>query len=528
MRRLVSVYLGVLLLLSVAPAGMALDITADTTWSGAKVVDETITLVKGTLLIEPDSRITFGKAGVIQLGAEAMLRAGGSAEKPIVFSADHAGKIVGRGPAVFEHCRFTGLGANGEADKPSHWMQASADGEGIVFRSCSFQDCSVLEIGGGQLGELSGCDFRDCRGEIRMIGRKLRIVGNTIKGASLSGYEADVALVKDNVVVDGGIGGFVAFRIGQKDVSDADRKDAQARVGNVLIENNYVHWNRAGGKVCLGWVSGTIRGNLFRGATWTCSRVAGVIRGNVIESVPEVVFKKSGNLNDFGTHEHICGTFADTLIERNLFVHPSYGAIMGIGAATCTGNIIRNNTFDMRGVGEPIYLNHLPESNPRDIVIRNNLFLRGGMVMDERGIPDSASYCDYNAWVPVHAKGRFSKVSLTGRQEGSPGFGGHDIADKDMSPDQVIENTKFEFPYDDEDLLARKHRVADCIELYRKAYSLKAGSPAINAGDPQDKDDPEVKDGRCDIGAVEFRNSTPLGAAPLRESDAVPASQPNR
>jgi hypothetical protein len=43
------------------------------------------------------------------------------------------------------------------------------------------------------------------------------------------------------------------------------------------------------------------------------------------------------------------------------------------------------------------------------------------------------------------------------------------------------------------------------LDFYRRAYSLKPNSAAINAGSPVDADDPEVRDGQCDIGAVEYQ-----------------------
>jgi hypothetical protein len=51
------------------------------------------------------------------------------------------------------------------------------------------------------------------------------------------------------------------------------------------------------------------------------------------------------------------------------------------------------------------------------------------------------------------------------------------------------------FPYSDEDIKARRVRVADILEAYRKAYSPAAGSPLIDAGDPADGPG-------ADIGAV--------------------------
>ena len=54
----------------------------------------------------------------------------------------------------------------------------------------------------------------------------------------------------------------------------------------------------------------------------------GTLRGNVFvsEYVPE-----GGVQNDY-THEHLLGMATNSVIERNIFVGKSYGALMAIGA----------------------------------------------------------------------------------------------------------------------------------------------------------------------------------------------------
>jgi len=76
---------------------------------------------------------------------------------------------------------------------------------------------------------------------------------------------------------------------------------------------------------------------------------------------------------------------------------------------------------------------------------------------------------------------------------------------KELKPDEVVANPDIEFPFSDEDLLARQKTPAEALKAYREAYAPKAGSPALDAGDPADKDDPEVQDGKPDIGAIEYR-----------------------
>ncbi len=88
-------------------------------------------------------------------------------------------------------------------------------------------------------------------------------------------------------------------------------------------------------------------------------------------------------------------------------------------------------------------------------------------------------------------------------------MGGHDIpplADKarKIPAADVVHDPAFVLPFSDDDMLSRKHTAKECLDLYRKAYSLKVGSPAIDTGSPEDAKDPEVKDGKCDIGAIEY------------------------
>ena len=162
-----------------------------------------------------------------------------------------------------------------------------------------------------------------------------------------------------------------------------------------------------------------------------------------------------------------------------------------------------------------MFLNHLVKVNPGNLVIRNNLFLQTGPMFDQMNVPDSISYVDYNLWAGTNAAPsaksaslRFRDITITGKKEGDDGFGAHDVivpaaGDKAFDPKAIVEDPDFVLPFSDDDMLARKHTVKECLDLYRKAYALKNGSPAIDAGSAVDAHDPEVKDGKCDIGAVE-------------------------
>ena len=45
----------------------------------------------------------------------------------------------------------------------------------------------------------------------------------------------------------------------------------------------------------------------------------------------------------------------------------------------------------------------------------------------------------------------------------------------------MVANPDFVFPFSDEEMLARKHTIAECLSLYRAAYRLKAGQPTWGA-----------------------------------------------
>ena len=339
---------------------------------------------------------------------------------------------------------------------------------------------------------MSGCDMRDCPSGLAVAGAgPVYVTGNTFLECDVSVGQATAGTLSENIVILGHL-------------------SSKQGPGDFVMEYNYVHDDFTKARHGMGG-QGIIRNNVIRGGSWTAGSIGGEITGNVFESLPSAHLKGPSARDKEGTHEHLCGLLPDAKVVRNIFVGESYSAIMGIGPDTGTNALIRNNTIDMLGRGQCIILNHLPKNDPVNIIIRNNIFMRCGAVEDERGIPDCISYVDYNLWAAAGQKLRFTpKVTLTGKQPGDAGFGGHDLPpyaqrDKSFAPKDVVVNPDFTFTYSDEDMLARKHTVKECLELYRKAYALKPDSPAINAGDPADAKDPEVTDGKPDVGAIEFK-----------------------
>jgi hypothetical protein len=79
-----------------------------------------------------------------------------------------------------------------------------------------------------------------------------------------------------------------------------------------------------------------------------------------------------------------------------------------------------------------------------------------------------------------------------------------------LAPADVVVNPDagYPFPYSDAEMLTGAVSFARALDFYRAAYSLRAGSPAIDAGAPQDSLDSLVSDRSCDIGALEYGGLT--------------------
>jgi len=472
-------------------------IDKDTVWTGNVEIKTEARVRKAKLTLEAGARVEFKDGGRIRLESGAVLFAKGTADKPIQFVGDGTGVIAGDDCTVtLERCGFSGVGN----DKTQFLSVTPADG-GLTLRACSFTDCSGMYVKLKGPFEMTGCDFRrpskfypNRFGDIQAYGKgtKVTITDNTFEKLNVtgSGVNADV-LIRGNVLLRGGIHSWNAEQ--------------------TVIEANYIHHPEIKGTVGIGSSRGLIRDNVIRGCGWTTAQIGGDVTGNVIISLPHVEEqKRPGGFDKNCTHEHIMGLLPESKLTRNIFVGASYGAVMGIGHGTCSESVLRNNTFDLRGAGNAFYLNHYPKTDVKGIVIRNNLMLRCNYVYNQEKDKEPVASVDYNLWaVPSNKKrDRFVQLTITDKKPGDDGFGKNDVLlfgdQKERKPDEIVVNPDIQFPFTDEDMLARKRTPAEALKAYREAYALKADSPAINAGDPADKGDSEVKDGRPDIGAVEY------------------------
>lgn len=512
MRKTIEVMMIALCVVGLSTPAIAADtqIDADTTWSGDKTLDGKVLVTKGTLTIEPGAKITFKPGGELNVRPGATLSAKGTEAKPIEFiGGEKAGILLADdGTILLERCRLSNMGGDW-SNRPT-FLWANCGKGGVTLANCTITDCggAWITAGNGPF-EMTGCDLRrkdgifTGDGGLFMLGgkNKITLADNTI--VRMTPYSAGVdgeVTFRGNVFVSCGPIGFMADK--------------------TLVEDNYVHQPLLNGSYGMLNLKGTIRDNVVRGGTWTTCGLGGTITGNVLEAMSAEEIKKSAEagFKDSCTHENMGGVKPGAIVERNIILNPSYGAFMGAADNSASDCVLRNNTFDLRGGTAPVWLNHMVKVNPKNLVIRNNLFLRTGRMYDEAGIADCISYTDYNLWAGTNTAApsagaeftskRFVRIKMTGKKEGDDGFGAHDVFapaadDKAFDPKAIVENPEFVLPFTDEDMLARKHTVKECLELYRKAYAPKADSPAVNAGSPADSKDPQVKDGKCDIGAVE-------------------------
>ena len=477
-----------------APAPKPVKITADTQWSGEVSVESDVQVDSGTLTVAPGTKVTLKPAGKIIVGANGALVAKGTAEKPVEITGDGCGLIkTVRGKMELERCRITGV--RNTSGNRSLMLDALVGKPGVAIRDCRIESCGGMyaSFDGGAF-EVSGCDIRkgdpgENNGISTYGAGSLLFERNTVEGTSVGAGSGADAVIRENVIIDGTLSAW--------------------KPAKLLAERNYVHRPKPGGTYATRTLTGVTRDNVFRGGSWVSAQMGGELVGNVLISLPHENIGGPGDYDKSCTHEHICGLAPNSRVERNIFVGASYGAVMGIGDGTCSDSVIRNNTFDSRDRGNAIYLNHLPKSNPKGIVVKNNIFMRCGPVYSESDVPDSTSLVDFNLWSGGKSKERFKNLKMAGKSPGDPGMGGRDVppADKDpLPPASVVANPDIAFPFTDEEMLARKHKVEEVLKAYRDAYTPVKGSAAIDAGDPADKDDPAVKDGRPDIGAIERTN----------------------
>ena len=287
-----------------------------------------------------------------------------------------------------------------------------------------------------------------------------------------------------------------------------------------VIRRNYIHYPVGNGSILLReTVAGSIvSDNIVSGGSWVAGNLGGTISGNVFISLPT-----DGNPVMNYTHEQLFGVRDGSVVERNILIGASYGAIMGIGQGNAANSLIRNNTVNMFGSGDGVIL-HMTSPAPTGIIVRSNLFVSAHSgINDEHSLPDAFGYIDYNLYTTGIVKRYFNPILITGKLPGDAGFDKFALpaGAQTITPGDVVVNPNFgwPFPHTDEEMLSGQVSFATALDEYRTAYAPKPGSPAIDAADPLDAADPAVTDGKCDIGAVEYVSPPPATCTTWRTAN---------
>ena len=248
--------------------------------------------------------------------------------------------------------------------------------------------------------------------------------------------------------------------------------------------------------------------NLIRGGSWPVQDVTGEFRYNVVYG--------------YG-HNWIRTAETGAAVHHNLFAPESAGDL-GDGLFFYVGETnlqIYNNTFDGGGDAAGDFAGPMVGlfGNTQVASLRNNLFTNArDMLNDNPGYPavafaDNATYAyaDYNAFYsPDNATKDNYAITIAGLTEGSPGFGGGDVSGTGAVG--VIDGQLASTPYagtrilpystvvDEAAVWQKTQRLSTILAAFRTTYTPKAGSPIINAGDPQD-DDSQGR--RADVGAID-------------------------
>lgn len=489
-------YLFIAAAMLVTAAGVfAEDIDSDTTWSGSVVLTEPCNVINAsTLTIAPGATVTFQNDANISIYQGSALNAQGAA----FIGASNGGIIGWDGDLRIDNCTFEDMGMSEDS---RHVINlGTTPGGQITIQNSRFDNCGGLYLQPTTDGDvlIQNNTFRNQQGNIQLYGNGAEsiVTGNTLNHGGIIFTGECGGIVSHNILIDGTIQHYTST--------------------SVTLEYNYIA-NENDGVTVVRELQGTIRKNVIRGGSWTTGYIGGLIEGNVFISLPVV----GDNVNET-THEHLCGLSDDSVVQRNIFIGGSYGAIMAIGSGTAARALICNNTFDLHNYGWAYYV-HLPDGPVVDGTFINNLLIRTGGARVEGDFPACLTTWDYNLWADLSGA-RFENFTISGKSQGDEGFALNDLPSSGSYPHQeVVVDADVVFPFTNRELLDQTRTVEELLAVYRNAYAPIAASEAINNGSAQYADDPLVIDGQPDIGAVEYEAESSQETADESSATTQPA-----
>jgi hypothetical protein len=413
------------------------------------------------------------------------------------------------GQIRIRYCEFRGLGT---AAMPALDVTASGDGDRIVIEHSEFHSCGAVHLGNR---DNSATVFRHNLLRETALVPVTNLPSDSPPIFRASGTSPARKLFQGNdirksVVLFDGSGNWLIGGDRDEDANILTGPRASFsihRCADVIVRGNYVHTeipsyrysqvhNLAVVSPCPGLI---VEHNILRHGQWVVRGLAGQFRYNLVL--------------DADAHNFIIGPTAHTHIHHNLFaryctVDPNLNATIGV---IYKGDDIQiyNNTFDAGGkdLARPWHVPAIEVGADGFVAsLRNNAFVRhptrfsAGSATIRPGFsekktepgPARLGYADYNLFDnPDAAEKDNYALSVAGKTERiDAGFALHDVPAKGAKDEQAAPRFKgplpTRFPFDDEEIRARKVTVAHILAHYREAYTPGEGSPLLNAGDPAD------------------------------------------
>jgi len=239
--------------------------------------------------------------------------------------------------------------------------------------------------------------------------------------------------------------------------------------------------------------------NFIRDSSWPLQRLSGEFRYNVVYG--------------YG-HTWVRSMAANAVVHHNLFTP---GGDRGLDAGVqCYGGEkglrFYNNTFDGGGAALGDFANPTIDMSGGSQVasFRNNLvtFSRnvsggGPGTVRLRGGSGAYLYADYNAFYsPDNSNKANYDFAGAGAHDATDAPGGQLAADPFAGARITTDSSRIiESAVDEAAIWQGTQKLSQVLALFRERYAPKAGSPVVDAGDPQDDDS---SGRRSDIGAIDL------------------------
>jgi hypothetical protein len=418
-----------------------------------------------------------------------------------------AGKWTGRVRIL--HCDCRGLGT---ATKPGLDLVAAGEGEQIVVGHAVFDACGPVRL--NNAGN-SATAFRHNTIRETALVPVTNLPSESPPGFVATGSSPAAKRFQGNRVYKSVVEftGTRNWLIGGDTDADSNlligvRASLSVhRSADMRVRGNYVHteipsyrWSQvhtlAVVSPCPGLV---VEHNVLRHGQWVVRGLTGEFRYNLVL--------------DADAHNFIIGPRGKAHIHHNIFaryctVDPNLNATISL-IYKADDVQVYNNTFDGGGK-EMARTWHVPvievASDGFLHSLRNNVFynhptkFHNGTATVRPGFfekktepgPPRLGYADYNLFYNPDAAARDNyALSVKGKTERvDAGFARHDVpagGEKDAQVEPKFKGpVPKRFPFADDDIKAGRVKVSQILAHYRDVYSPAAGSPLVNAGDPQD------------------------------------------